>query len=229
MKRKLLCAILLLTLLGAGCGKAPVSGSNPGTEVSETNTDTSADKEEYLTAIASVPVYIKGEYYRDLEKEFTVYLKDGAIEDIQKGYVLASGTLCNDIMATDRSITIKYTLDNTGKINYGFLANPDEKVIFTPATPFSLDDLCNSGCTIVTEKVNSERQYFDLTRDNFPDIQLLDDWYDNFSYNGRYLFTEPDGHKWISRDVANIDIYFSAENGQWVFPTEIYVETYSEN
>ena len=206
MKRKLLCAILLLT-----------------------NTDTATDKEEYLTAIASVPVYIKGEYYRDLEKEFTVYLKDGAIEDIQKGYVLASGTLCNDIMATDRSITIKYTLDNTGKINYGFLANPDEKVIFTPATPFSLDDLCNSGCTIVTEKVNSERQYFDLTWENFPDIQLLDDWYDNFSYNGRYLFTEPDGHKWISRDVANIDIYFSAENGQWVFPTEIYVETYSEN
>ncbi len=60
MKRKLLCAILLLTLLGAGCGKAPFSGSNPGTEVSETNTDTAADNEEYLTAIASVPVYIEG-------------------------------------------------------------------------------------------------------------------------------------------------------------------------
>ena len=229
MQRKLLCAILLVTLLGTGCGKPPVSGNNPSTEEYETNADTDADKEEYLTAIASVPVYIKGEYYRDLEKEFTVYLKDGAIEDIQKGYVLASGTLCNDIMATDRSITIKYTLDNTGKINYGFLANPDEKVIFTPATPFSLDDLCNSGCTIVTEKVNSERQYFDLTWESFPDIQLLDDWYDNFSYNGRYLFTEPDGNKWISSDVANIDIYFSAEDGQWVFPDEIFVEAYSEN
>lgn len=229
MKRKLLCAILLLTLLGAGCGKAPVSGSNPGTEVSETNTDTSADKEEYLTAIASVPVYIKGEYYRDLEKEFTVYLKDGAIEDIQKGYVLASGTLCNDIMATDRSITIKYTLDNTGKINYGFLANPDEKVIFTPATPFSLDDLCNSGCTIVTEKVNSERQYFDLTRDNFPDIQLLDDWYDNFSYHGRFLFTSQDGHKWVSTKISNNYIDFLVEDGSWIFPDKIFVETYSEN
>ncbi len=64
------------------------------------------------------------------------------------------------------------------------------------------------GCTIVTEKVNSERQYFDLTWENFPDIQLLDDWYDNFSYNGRYLFTEPDGHKWISRDVADTRYLF---------------------
>ncbi len=230
MKRKLLCAILLVTLLGAGCGKPPVFGNNPSTEVAETNTDTDTDKAaEYLTAIASIPVDVKGEYYRDLEKSFTLYLKDGAIEDIQPGYVLASGTLCNDIMATDRSITIKYTLDNTGKINYGFPANSDEKVMFTPAIPFSLDDLCNSGCTIVTEKINSERKYFDLTWENFPDIQFLDDWYDNFSYNGRYLFTEPDGNKWISRDVANIDIYFSAEDGQWVFPDEIFVEAYSEN
>ena len=81
----------------------------------------------------------------------------------------------------------------------------------------------------ITEKVNSEYQYIDLTRDNFPDIQLLDDWYDNFSYHGRFLFTGQDGHKWVSTKISNNYIDFLVEDGSWIFPDKIFVETYSEN
>lgn len=227
MKRKLFCAILLIALVGSGCGKPLDSGNNPSTETSAP--DTAGDKtEEYLTAISSIPIEVHGRYLHDLEMDYTLYMQDGQIEEIQPDFIIANGILCNDIDSTEQSVSVKYTIDDTGMPTYGFLVNEEEEIVFTPTIPFELDALYNSESIIITKVIDSDYIEENLTKENFPDIQLMDDWYDNYRYLGLYLLTDKDGNKWISGDRANQGIYYF-EDGQWKYPKEIFVDPYVEN
>ena len=231
MKRKLLCAILLVTLLGAGFGKPPVSGNNPSTEVSETNTD--ADKaEEYLTAIASIPVNVHGQYDIFEDGAFTVYMKEGTICEITDSYILAEGILTDDINSTDKPISVKYLLNNGNLPSYGNINNLDEKIVFTPAIPFSMDFMYTGDHKTLSIYLNegatkySQYSTVECTQENFPEIQLLDEWKNNYGYYGYIILTDKDGIKWKSRDKESI--HFN-ENGYWSFPEYVSVSPYDEN
>lgn len=208
----LLCGLLLFT--GCGTSKEPAFSTN-STNSSEVTTECETDDDAYYAdQLCFCNVEITG-IETKYEDTYNMHMYDGKVTELASDYLIAEGHLTDEWHNTVDSVSVLYEIvDNyidSGKII------EDSTLTLTPSTPFTVDCLYNENTEIGF--ANTDLQNLPLTKENFPSIELIDSWDNNYTYKGHAIYTDKDGNKWITSDDhgTNPFYYDGSEDGPFTW------------
>ncbi len=211
MKNAVICIIFILLL--SGCGSKPTQPvSNDVTPVSsksvEAETKPQYDKPYFWSLICDYDFSIQG-IRKKYEDEYLMYMYDGKISDINESYIIAEGYLTDGYLNTIDPVIVRYDYSKEG-ILCGRLVDMEQVCQLQPAIPFDLDLMYSENFKIISDSFS-----LPLTKENFPSIELVDDWKDLYTYDGHVIYTDANGNKWIT-DEADIGWTFFGYNGNQI-------------
>lgn len=202
MKKILLLIFCLFLFTGCGTTEVPAYSSTT-TNVSDVQESKIYDNAYYTDQLCFCNITITG-IETEWKDEYEMHMYDGVIKELADDYVIAEGHLTDEWNNTVDKVSVKYEIYD-GSIDSGELVKTEASddnivLILTPSTPFELEEVYNDEVELIFDGSDGNTTSKFLTKDNYPSIEFVDTWFNNYTYNGHIIYTDADGNKWITRE-----------------------------
>lgn len=194
-----LCGLFFLV----GCGSNTPVVSSKNSDATTSQEAVTYDEEYYSEQLAFCNITITG-IETEWKDEYEMHMYDGVIKELADDYMIAEGHLTDEWNNTVDKVSVKYEIYD-GSIDSGELVKTEASddnivLILTPSTPFDLEKVYNDEVKLIFDGSDGNTTSKFLTKDNYPSIEFVDTWFNNYTYNGHIIYTDADGNKWITRE-----------------------------